>query len=177
MSKLNYKDSVITLNRLFPSVLTIFALCAGVTSIRFALVENWPAALIAILIAGLFDLLDGRVARLLNVQSKFGAELDSLSDMVCFGIAPGLIIYLWNLNELGSKGWAICLIYVVCMALRLARFNSKLDTEQPDWMVNFFTGMPAPAAAAVVLAPVSVSIEFGDTFLSNHVFIAIWTII
>ena len=175
--KLKSRDSVITLNKLFPSILTIFALCAGVTSIRFALDQKWEFALIAILIAGLLDMLDGRIARLLNAQSKFGAELDSLSDMICFGVAPGLILYLWGLGALGPKGWTIFLIYVVCMALRLARFNSKLDDAQPDWMMNFFTGMPAPAAAAFVLLPVEASLEFGPTFLSKPLFLSIWTLI
>lgn len=175
--KQQHKDTFVTLNKLFPSMLTIFALCAGLTSIRFALHDHWEFALVAILIAGLLDMLDGKAARFLNAQSKFGAELDSLSDMVCFGVAPALILYLWGMHSLGPKGWGVSLVYVVCMALRLARFNAKLEEVQPDWMVNFFTGMPAPAAAAFVLFPVAVSLELGDTFLSHTTFLSIWSLI
>ena len=116
----------LSINHLLPNVLTVLALCSGLTAIRFAMQERWEPAVIAIVIAAILDALDGRIARLLNGQSKFGAELDSLSDAISFGVAPAFMMYLWGLNGAGSLGWIAAMAYAVCCALRLARFNSRL---------------------------------------------------
>lgn len=153
------------INSLAPNMLTVLALCAGLTSIRFSLNESWQLAVMAILVAALFDGLDGRIARLLKGTSKFGAELDSLSDFVCFGVAPSILLYRWTLSDLGGVGWILVLAFSVCCALRLARFNTALDSaNQPTWMANFFTGVPAPAAGGVVLLPVALSFQGAETF-------------
>jgi len=136
-------------NRLLPSVLTVLALCAGLTSIRFALQDKWQAAVVAIILAALLDALDGRIARRFGGVTKFGAELDSLADFLSFGVAPAVTLYLWSLQRWGGFGWVIALVFAVCAALRLARFNTRLgETDLPSWAPNFFTGLPAPAAAA-----------------------------
>lgn len=153
------------INSLAPNMLTVLALCAGLTSIRFSLNESWQLAVMAILVAAVFDGLDGRLARLLKGTSKFGAELDSLSDFVCFGVAPSILIYRWTLNDLGGVGWILVLAFSVCCALRLARFNTALDSaNQPTWMANFFTGVPAPAAGGLVLLPVVLSFQVAESF-------------
>lgn len=145
---------------LIPNSLTVFALCAGLTSIRFALEGRFEFAVIAILVASIFDGLDGRVARLLRGTSKFGAELDSLTDFVNFGVAPVLVLYLWCLQAWGGLGWIAVLSYAVCCALRLARFNVDLDDpDRPAWMGNYFTGVPAPAGALLVMLPLYLSFE------------------
>ena len=145
---------------LIPNSLTVFALCAGLTSIRFALEGRFEFAVIAILIASIFDGLDGRVARLLRGTSKFGAELDSLTDFVNFGVAPVLVLYLWCLQAWGGLGWIAVLGYAVCCALRLARFNvDHDDPDRPAWMGNYFTGVPAPAGALLVMLPLYLSFE------------------
>lgn len=145
----------ISLRGIAPNIVTILALSAGMTSLKFALVERWELAAFAILLAGVFDGIDGSIARLLKSVSRFGAELDSLSDVVSFGVAPAAIVYLWALQELGGIGWVIALAYVICCALRLARFNSKLDVEdEPRKKAGFLTGIPAPMAAALVLMPI-----------------------
>lgn len=152
-------------NRLLPNILTVLALCAGLTSIRFALQDKWQSAVIAILLAALLDALDGRIARRFGGATKFGAELDSLADFVSFGVAPAVSLYLWSLNRFGGFGWVIALVFAVCAALRLARFNSRLGaTDLPCWAPNFFTGVPAPAAAASALLPMMLSFELGDGF-------------
>jgi CDP-diacylglycerol--serine O-phosphatidyltransferase len=157
-------------NRLLPNILTVLALCAGLTSIRFALQERWQTAVICILLAALLDALDGRIARRFGGATKFGAELDSLADFVSFGVAPAVSLYLWSLNRFGGFGWVIALVFAVCAALRLARFNSRLGaTDLPSWAPNFFTGVPAPAAAASALLPMMLSFELGDGF--RHPFV------
>lgn len=149
-------------NRLIPNILTLLALSAGLTGIRFGLQERWEAAVLAILIAAILDGLDGRIARLLDSTSKFGAELDSLSDFVSFGVAPGMLLYFWNLSETGALGWVAVLLYSVCCGLRLARFNTKLDNaDLPAWTGRFFMGVPAPAAAGLVLTPMIASLASG----------------
>lgn len=141
-----------SLNALIPNMLTTLALCAGLTSVRFALDERWDLAVVAILAAGVLDGLDGRMARLLNSTSRFGAELDSLSDFVSFGVAPGLVLFLWTLDSgLGGVGWVISLLFTVSCGLRLARFNAMLDHKQPAWASRFFTGIAAPAGASISL--------------------------
>jgi CDP-diacylglycerol--serine O-phosphatidyltransferase len=148
----------------------VLALCAGLTSIRFALQDRWQTAVICILLAALLDALDGRIARLFGGANKFGAELDSLADFVSFGVAPAVSLYLWSLNRFGGFGWVIALLFAVCAALRLARFNSRLGaTDLPSWAPNFFTGVPAPAAAASALLPMMLSFELGDGF--RHPFV------
>jgi len=150
-----------SINRLIPNVLTLAALCSGLTAIRFALQENLKLAVIAIIVAAIFDALDGRVARRLGVTSRFGAELDSLSDFLCFGVSPALVLYLASLREVGALGWIVTLMFPMCSALRLARFNTALlaDTPPPAWTGSYFTGVPAPAGALLALVPLMVSFE------------------
>ena len=136
---------------LVPNAFTVASICFGLSAIRYGLDGRYETAVVMIILAGIFDGLDGRSARLLKITSKLGAELDSLADFLSFGVAPAFLIYLWSLNEVKGLGWAIALFYVICAALRLARFNSELeDPDRPPWMTRFFTGMPAPAAAGVV---------------------------
>jgi CDP-diacylglycerol---serine O-phosphatidyltransferase len=150
-----------SINRLIPNVLTLAALCSGLTAIRFALQGEFKLAVIAIIVASIFDSLDGRVARRLGVTSRFGAELDSLSDFLCFGVAPALVLYLASLRDGGALGWVVTLMFPICSALRLARFNTALisDTPPPAWTGSFFTGVPAPAGALLALIPLVMSFE------------------
>jgi len=138
---------------LLPNALTILGVCLGLSSIKFALDANYPMAIIAIGFSAILDTLDGRVARLIKETSKVGKELDSLTDIISFGVAPGFIMYFWSLNELGKFGWMVVLIYSVCCALRLARFNLTKIEEHESWKINFFEGVPSPAAAGLVLLP------------------------
>jgi CDP-diacylglycerol--serine O-phosphatidyltransferase len=150
-----------SINRLIPNILTLAALCSGLTAIRFALQGEMRLAVIAIIVAAIFDALDGRVARRLGVTSRFGAELDSLSDFLCFGVTPALVLYLASLKDGGALGWVVTLMFPICSALRLARFNTALvsDTPPPVWTGSFFTGVPAPAGALLALIPLMVSFE------------------
>lgn len=153
----------LSLNRMIPNILTVLALCAGLTAIRFGMHGKWEAGVVAILAAAVLDGLDGRIARLLHGTSKFGAELDSLSDFVSFGVAPAMLLYFWTMQHIGGAGWALVLLYAVCCALRLARFNTMLgQADLPPWAYNFFTGIPAPAAAGVVLLPMMLSFQAGS---------------
>jgi CDP-diacylglycerol--serine O-phosphatidyltransferase len=153
--------SDLSVNRMVPNVLTLLALCAGMTAVRFAMGGNFQAAVFSIIAAGVFDGLDGRMARLLKATSSFGAELDSLSDFVSFGVAPAAVLYLWTLSELHGLGWAIVLLFAVCCALRLARFNTEMAHEL-SYAAPFFTGAPAPAGAGLVMVPMFLSFEWGD---------------
>ncbi len=163
----------IPVNALIPNALTVLGLCLGLTAIRFALLDRWEIAVAAIIAAGIVDGLDGRVARILKASTAFGAQLDSLSDFLCFGVAPALMLYLWTLQEGRAAGWAVALLYSVCMALRLARFNAGLaNPDRPAWTSKFFTGLPAPAASGVVLIPMMLSFEFGDTVLRQPLLVA-----
>ncbi|HUK00133.1 MAG TPA: CDP-diacylglycerol--serine O-phosphatidyltransferase [Stellaceae bacterium] len=157
----------LSLNRLIPNILTLLALCAGMTAIRLALTGKYQSAAAAIIIAGVLDGIDGRIARLLKVTSPFGAQLDSLSDFVSFGVAPAVLLYLWTMSQLASLGWALVLLFGVCCALRLARFNTQLGTELPPYAYNFFTGVPAPAGAGLVMIPMFVSFEFELAFFRS----------
>ena len=150
-----------SINRLIPNILTLAALCSGLTAIRFGLQGEMRLAVIAIIVAAIFDALDGRVARRLGVTSRFGAELDSLSDFLCFGVAPALVLYLSSLTHAGALGWVVTLMFPICSALRLARFNTALepDTPPPAWTGSYFTGVPAPAGALLALMPLMVSFE------------------
>ncbi|MBM3565680.1 MAG: phosphatidylcholine/phosphatidylserine synthase [Alphaproteobacteria bacterium] len=153
----------LSINRMIPNMLTLFALCAGMTAIRFAIQERWEAAVAAICIAAVFDALDGRIARLLKGASRFGAELDSLSDFLCFGAAPAIVMYLWSLQTLGTAGWIPALLFAICTALRLARFNVALDEPVlPPWAFNFFSGVPSPAGGGLAIMPLIVALEFPE---------------
>lgn len=152
-------------NRMIPNILTLLALSAGMTAIRFALEERWEHAMLAILVAAMLDALDGRVARILKGTSKFGAELDSLADFLNFGVAPALILYLWTMKDAGRIGWVLTLLFSICCVLRLARFNTDVDEPKaPPWAYNFFTGVPAPAGGGLVLLPMMLSFNLGDGF-------------
>jgi CDP-diacylglycerol---serine O-phosphatidyltransferase len=147
-------------NRMIPNIMTMLGLCAGLTSMRYALDGRFGAAAVAITVAGAIDGLDGRLARLLKAVSRFGAEFDSLADFLCFGVAPPFVLYLWSLQRAGGFGFMPCVMFSVCMALRLARFNASLDSAPgPAYAYNFFTGVPAPAGAGVVLLPLFVGLE------------------
>jgi CDP-diacylglycerol--serine O-phosphatidyltransferase len=150
-----------TVARMIPNMITVASTCAGLTGIRYALEARWEFAVAAILVAALLDALDGRMARLLRATSDFGAQLDSLSDFVAFGVSPALIVWLWGLSELGGIGWGIALFYAVCGGLRLARFNSRLD-KLPPYAFNYFQGVPAPAGAAIALLPLAIGFTLGD---------------
>jgi CDP-diacylglycerol--serine O-phosphatidyltransferase len=137
-----------------PSLVTLLALCAGLTSIRMSIEHHFQTAIVFIGVAALLDAVDGRIARLLKSMSRFGAELDSIADFVNFGVAPAIMLYVWALNELGRLGWMAVLVYVICAALRLARFNVAIDVpDKPTWQAGFFVGMPAPAGAMTVMLP------------------------
>ena len=138
---------------ILPNTLTIIGVCIGLSSIKFALDQNYGLSIIALLISGILDTLDGRIARLIKGTSKVGKELDSLTDVVSFGVAPAFIMYFWTLNELGKLGWLIVLVYVVCCALRLARFNIMTYDDGLLWKQNFFEGVPSPGAAGLVMLP------------------------
>jgi CDP-diacylglycerol---serine O-phosphatidyltransferase len=145
----------IPVRTLLPNLITLLALCAGLTAIRLAVESRLELALAAIVFAALLDGIDGRVARMLKGTSRFGAELDSLADFVNFGVAPALILYFWGLHELKSAGWIAALVFAICAGLRLARFNVMIDDpNKPVWAGNFFTGIPAPAGAITVLLPI-----------------------
>ncbi len=155
-------------NRLIPNILTVLALCAGLTAILYAYQGKWKFAVIAILIAAVLDALDGRVARLLGGSTKFGAELDSLSDFVSFGVAPALLVFLWSLQSAQEIGWITALVFAVCAALRLARFNTRLGvSDMPAWASNFFTGVPAPAGGGLALLPMILSFNFQNQTLAH----------
>jgi CDP-diacylglycerol--serine O-phosphatidyltransferase len=163
--------------RLLPNMLTLLSLSSGMTGIRFSIHGQFDLAVIAIMVAAVFDVLDGRVARMLNIASKFGAELDSLSDAVSFGVAPGFIMYEWVLKDAGGIGWIAVLVYAVCCALRLARFNTMLDddtVEVPAWAKRYFTGVPAPAGASLALLPLAYVLEFGDAARVYPLCYALW---
>lgn len=143
-----------------PNVVTLLALCAGLTAIRFAIENRFDSAVLFIVVAAVLDGVDGRIARALKGSSRFGAELDSLADFIDFGVAPGLMLYLWSLHQLKTLGWVAVLFFAIAAALRLARFNVMIDDpDKPAWMSRFFTGMPAPAGAIVVLLPLYVNMS------------------
>ncbi len=139
---------------LVPNLITLLALCSGITAIRLGMDGRYELAVGAVILAIVLDAIDGRLARLLKGTSRFGAELDSLADFVNFGVAPAILIYLWSLNALKSLGWLVALCLAICCALRLARFNVAIDDpDKPAWMMNFFTGAPAPAGVGLAMAP------------------------
>jgi CDP-diacylglycerol--serine O-phosphatidyltransferase len=151
----------LSFNKMIPNILTLLALCAGMTAIRLAIEEHFREAVVAILVAGVLDGIDGRIARLLKGTSEFGAELDSLSDFVSFGVAPATLVYVWTLQTFSSLGWVVALLFAGCCALRLARFNTQIGADLPPYAYNFFTGVPAPAAAGLAVVPLLLQFEFG----------------
>lgn len=161
--------------KIAPNIVTMLALCAGVTSIRYSIQAEWIKAVLCVFVAAFFDGLDGRVARFLKGSTKFGAELDSLSDFVSFGVAPAIMLYQWSLFDLPKFGWFFCLLMSIGMAMRLARFNTMLEEEpQPEYWHHFFVGVPAPAAAALVMMPLMISFDFPElsSVVRSHAFCA-----
>ena len=152
---------------ILPNIFTLVGVCIGLSSIKFALDGRFEISILAIIIAAVIDGLDGRIARLIKGASKVGKELDSLTDVISFGVAPAFIMYFWKLNELGRVGWLICLIYVICVALRLARFNVSSEAE-PSWRDNFFEGIPSPAGGVIVLIPLIFSFSDLNIFNLNY---------
>ena len=152
---------------ILPNMLTLIGVCIGLTSIRFALDGKFELAIIAIIFAALIDGLDGRIARLIKGTSKVGKELDSLTDMISFGVAPAFIMYFWKLNTLERFGWLLCLVYVICVALRLARFNINFN-QDASWRDNFFEGVPSPAGGILVLTPLIISSSGFDFVQLNY---------
>lgn len=166
----------IPLRTIAPNAVTALALCSGLTAIRFAMDAKWEQAVLMVLIAGLLDGIDGKVARLMRGESRFGAELDSLSDAIAFGVAPALILYLWSLQHLGNFGWMIALVHALFCVLRLARFNAGIDQEQPHKMAGYLTGVPAPAGAILALAPLYLWLSTAEPHLNQPYFVAPWSV-
>ena len=152
---------------ILPNMLTLIGVCIGLSSIKFALDEKFELSIVAIIFAALIDGLDGRIARLIKGTSKVGKELDSLTDVISFGVAPSFVMYFWLLNNLGKFGWLLCLIYVVCVTLRLARFNVN-SNEEPSWKDNFFEGVPSPAGGILVLMPLIFSLSGFDFLIISY---------
>ena len=167
----------IPLRTVVPNAITALALCVGLTSVRFAIAGEWDKAIYAIIAAAVLDGMDGRIARALKGQSRFGAELDSLSDVIAFGVSPAIVLHLWVLQEQRGIGWVFALAYAVCMALRLARFNARIDVEdQPHKSAGFLTGVPAPAGAGLLLLPIYLWLASGQEWdwLRNFWLAAVW---
>ena len=159
----------IPVRSLAPNAITVLALCAGMFGVRFAYLGQWESAVTSILVAGVFDGLDGSVARLLKGTSRFGAELDSLSDVISFGVAPALIMYMWVLSDVRGIGWLMSLVFAICMALRLARFNTVMKDDElgAEVKAGYYTGIPAPASAALALWPMILSFEYNFELLRD----------
>lgn len=171
------KSRGLTLRAMAPNAITAAALCSGLTGIRFAISEQWAAAAVAIIVAGLLDGIDGRIARLLKAQSRFGAELDSLADSLSFGTAPAIIIYLWSLSVEPRWGWYAALALAICCALRLARFNAQIDMdEQPHKSLGFLTGVPAPMGAGLAFMPFFLWSATGIDLFRAPVLVAPWLV-
>ena len=174
--KKRFRD--LSINRMIPNILTLLALAAGFTAIRFGLDGRWEHAVLAIIVAAVLDALDGRIARLLKGASKFGAELDSLSDFVCFGVSPVLVLYLWTMKDAGRLGWVLVMLFTICCGLRLARFNVMMeDHDAPAWQARFFTGIPAPAGGGLVLLPMVLSFQGGEGFFRQPWVVGIFMLV
>ena len=174
--KKRFRD--LSINRMIPNILTLLALAAGLTAIRFGLDGRWEHAVLAIIVAAVLDALDGRIARLLKGASKFGAELDSLSDFVCFGVSPVLVLYLWTMKDAGRLGWVLVMLFTICCGLRLARFNVMMeDHDAPAWQARFFTGIPAPAGGGLVLLPMILSFQGGEGFFRQPWVVGIFMLV
>lgn len=168
----------LTLRALIPNAITSAALCCGLTGIRFAIDGNWKNSVIAVIVAGVLDGIDGRIARLLKAQSRFGAELDSLSDSISFGVAPALILFLWSLKQAPRLGWFAALAFAICCALRLARFNARIDmVEQPHKSAGFMTGVPAPVAAGLAFLPLYLWIGSDNDLFRQPILVGAWLVV
>lgn len=167
----------LTLRALVPNAITAAALCAGLTGIRFAITGEWEKSVLAVVLAGMLDGLDGRIARLLKAESRFGAELDSLADSISFGVAPALVLFLWSLEDLPRLGWFASLAFAISCALRLARFNAQIDVaEQPHKSAGFLTGVPAPAAAGLAFLPLYLWMVTGRPEFREPIVVGIWLV-
>ncbi|WP_235506656.1 CDP-alcohol phosphatidyltransferase family protein [Altererythrobacter sp. Root672] len=165
----------LTLRAVLPNAITAAALCSGLTGIRFAIDGNFEKAVLAIILAGMLDGIDGRIARLLKAQSRFGAELDSLADSLSFGTAPAIVLFLWSLHDLPRFGWFAALAFAICCTLRLARFNAQIDVEhQPHKSVGFLTGVPAPVGAGLAFLPMFLWLASGEPIFREPAVIAVW---
>ena len=162
--------------RVLPNAITVLALCSGLSAVQFAMTGNYQLSIAAVALAAVFDSLDGRIARLLDATSKMGAELDSLSDAIAFGVAPALVIFIWRLHEYRA-GWVVALVFAVCMVLRLARFNTLLDeSDTPPYAKEFFVGVPAPAGGLLVLLPLALNEQVGTGWWSAQWLVSVWTV-
>lgn len=167
----------LAMRAVIPNAITAAAMCSGLTGIRFAMSQRWEEAVIAVILAGVLDGIDGRIARLLKAQSRFGAELDSLADSLSFGTAPALILYLWALGDLTRFGWFAALAFALCGALRLARFNAQIDArEQPHKSAGFLTGVPAPVGAGLAFLPLYLWMATGEALFRDPLLVAAWTV-
>lgn len=168
----------LTLRALIPNAITAAALCCGLTGIRFAIEGGWEKAVLAVILAGVLDGIDGRIARMLKAQSRFGAELDSLADCISFGVAPALILFLWSLQELPRLGWFAALAFAISMALRLARFNARIDMpDQPHKSAGFLTGVPAPVGAGLAFLPLYLWFVTGRDELREPAVVGLWLVL
>lgn len=168
----------ISLRAFTPNAVTALALCVGLSGVRFAFVENWVLAAAAVVLAGILDGLDGRIARLLNAQSRFGAELDSLSDVIAFGVTPALIMFFWSLQHMPQFGWVLSLTMAVGCALRLARFNAQIDDEdQPHKSAGFLTGIPAPVAAGLAMLPLYLWVITEQELFRHYSVVGPWIVL
>ena len=166
----------LTISKLVPSILTLLGLCAGATAIRFALAQDWKHAVAAVVIAMVFDMLDGRAARAFGADTRFGAQLDSLVDLVSFGVAPGVIVFLWSLQTMSEAGWIVTLIFCACSAIRLARFNIQSASARDEGATQanpYFTGLPMPASAFLAVFPMLLSFQLGDEFVRRPGFTSV----
>lgn len=168
----------IPLRAFVPNAVTALALCVGLSSVRFAYMDNWVLAAAAIVLAGILDGLDGRIARLLNAQSRFGAELDSLSDVIAFGVSPALVMFLWSTQYMPQFGWVLALTMAVGCALRLARFNALIDDEeQPHKSAGFLTGIPAPVAAGLAMLPLYLWLITDEEIFRHYAIVSPWIVL
>jgi CDP-diacylglycerol--serine O-phosphatidyltransferase len=168
----------LSMRAIVPNAITAAALCSGLTGIRFAIAGDFEKSVLAVILAGLLDGIDGRAARLLKAQTRFGAELDSLADSISFGVAPALIVYLWTLHQIPSLGWIAALAFAICCVLRLARFNARLDMlEQPHKQAGFLTGVPAPLGAGLAFLPMYLWIASGRPEFANPVVVGLWMVL
>jgi CDP-diacylglycerol--serine O-phosphatidyltransferase len=176
----NTDKSKLSAISLLPNIISLTAICCGVTSLKFALSERWELAVISIFFAAFFDVIDGALARMLRATSEFGAQLDSLSDFMSFGIAPGFIIYLWNLKNFGFLGWGSVIIYILCIVIRLARFNSDitLNIQKYEWQKMFFKGVPSTIAAALLMLPIILDLsDFDIGKINSHFYIIFYIVL
>lgn len=168
---------IVPLRAIAPNAVTALALCVGLTGIRYGIGQEWEKAVLAIVVAGILDGIDGRVARLLKAQTRFGAELDSLSDNIAFGTAPALILFLWSLKDAPKFGWTVSLALAVCCALRLARYNARIDTQvQPLKAAGYNTGVPAPVGAGLAFLPIYLRLTTGNELFHDWRVVMPWTL-